>query len=427
MKEKMYIFDFFGVICSEVAPHWLRQYFPDARATVIKRELIGKADTGKITQEELFNELGRLASISPSRVLEEWLSYVSINEGVIELLTELSHHSRIALLTNAPAPFVRKIIRENNLDHFFEKIMVSSEEKIAKPSLEIYHRLLNTLQVEPSEAIIIDDNPDNIKGAQSVGITTVLFTSVQQTRQALRNTDAGMSFPKNVTVNDLPIDLSYLTSTQKEYFSDLANRIKQNYVTSGLSRYVVSISGPSGSGKSVLSVILRELLQSEKDFAVYPIDLDAFHFSNSELRERGVFESKGRYDTYDTQQLISLLTQFNDNQSVAFPEYSRIDHEPHQDKFLVQPGKAILLLAGLWFQRNDSVWNEVRAQIDHTYSIVGPEDDFKQNTIDRHIRGGRTKDDADQFYNTSDARNTAEIIKHSSPSDTIIPYYKYLD
>lgn len=70
--------------------------------------------------------------------------------------------------------------------HWFSGIVVSGVEKVIKPQREIFEILLNRYAVEPSRAVFIDDNADNVKGAQALGIHGVHFTSPKQLKQDLR-------------------------------------------------------------------------------------------------------------------------------------------------------------------------------------------------------------------------------------------------
>ena len=47
MPYKAIVFDFFGVICSEVAPQWLLHHLEtEEKARAIKTEIVGAADRG---------------------------------------------------------------------------------------------------------------------------------------------------------------------------------------------------------------------------------------------------------------------------------------------------------------------------------------------------------------------------------------------
>lgn len=185
MMYKAFVFDFFGVVCSEIAPFWFRKYLPEKAAVEVKDKLVGPADRGEISQAELFVRLGEFAGIPPSRVEEEWWTYVSINNEVIKMVKELKNDHKVALLTNAISDFFREILTRNNLDGLFDHIVVSSEERVAKPDSLIYMKVLERLSVPAEEVLMIDDNPANIQGAKDAGMDGVVFESAEQLREVL--------------------------------------------------------------------------------------------------------------------------------------------------------------------------------------------------------------------------------------------------
>ena len=68
---------------------------------------------------------------------------------------------------------------------WFEGIVVSGHEKTIKPLREIYEILLNRYSIEPSGALFIDDNRDNVSGAHAAGMQAVHFSSPSDLRNDL--------------------------------------------------------------------------------------------------------------------------------------------------------------------------------------------------------------------------------------------------
>lgn len=184
-KPDVLVFDFFGVICSEVAPFWLARYFSPDDAIAIKRDLVGLADAGEVSQEELFTRLGDLSGQNALNVAEQWMQLVSISESMLSLLDEYRQIYRVALLTNSPSPFVRQILEIWDLRRRFQSIVVSSEVALAKPDPRIYLLMLERLQVTPAQCLMIDDNLRNINGAKAVGMKGHLFLDEAELRNAL--------------------------------------------------------------------------------------------------------------------------------------------------------------------------------------------------------------------------------------------------
>jgi HAD superfamily hydrolase (TIGR01509 family) len=186
MRFQALIFDFFGVICSEVAPFWLARHFSASDAIQIKSELVHSADLGLVTQAEMFAGLSLLTGVPPEQIEKEWLLLARIDDRVVSVIKEIQPYFHLALLTNSPSPFVRLLLERNDLARFFEIIVVSSEELCAKPDTAIYTRVLDRLQVAPIFAVMIDDNPLNIEGAAKLGMGTWLFTSSETLQSEIR-------------------------------------------------------------------------------------------------------------------------------------------------------------------------------------------------------------------------------------------------
>ena len=55
-----------------------------------------------------------------------------------------------------------------------------------KPEERIYRIALQQLDVNPQEAIFIDDRQENIEGANNLGIHTILFETPQQLNEELK-------------------------------------------------------------------------------------------------------------------------------------------------------------------------------------------------------------------------------------------------
>ncbi len=103
---------------------------------------------------------------------------------IFRQLKESGKYKTYALTNWQAGLFDIALVRYNFL-HWFDGRVVSGEEKIRKPSVEFYQRLLDRYSVNPSEAIFIDDNLRNIKAAEAMGIRSIHFQSPQQLQNAL--------------------------------------------------------------------------------------------------------------------------------------------------------------------------------------------------------------------------------------------------
>lgn len=185
MNHKALVFDFFGVVCSEVSTFWLQNHFP-GHAAELRAELVLPADRGATSQDALMQELGTRSGVSPAQVLRDWVGRSQLNEELLEFIRELKGSYKLGLLSNATAPFFHTVAKPIEDEGIFEHIVISSEVGYAKPDPQMYHLMLEKLGVRPEEALMIDDNKVNIEGAARIGMPGIVFTSVAELRRALR-------------------------------------------------------------------------------------------------------------------------------------------------------------------------------------------------------------------------------------------------
>lgn len=177
------IFDFFGVISCEVAPFILPKYLPADKAVEIKKTLVHQADLGAVSQTEMFDRLGQMAGVPGAQLEAEFEAAVSIDEGVVALIEQLRKTHRVGLLTNAVVPYVREIFAKYDLERLFEVILVSSEEHLAKPDPAFFQMMLDRMGVAAGDAVMIDDNKDNIAAAAGLGMHGILYVSLEQLKR----------------------------------------------------------------------------------------------------------------------------------------------------------------------------------------------------------------------------------------------------
>ena len=107
----------------------------------------------------------------------------------VEIFRQLkaSGKYKIYALTNWQAGLFDIALVRYNFLHWFDGRVVSGEEKIRKPFPEFYQRLLDRYNVNPAEALFIDDSLRNIKAAEGMGIKSVHFNSPKQLKIDLIN------------------------------------------------------------------------------------------------------------------------------------------------------------------------------------------------------------------------------------------------
>ena len=187
MAKNTLIFDFFGVISTEVSPRWFSKRFTDGEAKRLKEDYMSMADVGRVSEEELFNYLAALSGEPADDIYREFMSYVEINRELVDIILKLKEKYKIVLLSNALASWLHKILSANDLYRIFDHIVISGEERIAKPSPDIYRIALLRAGIDSDEAVFIDDNYRNTRAAEAEGICGIVYENNERLLSELQD------------------------------------------------------------------------------------------------------------------------------------------------------------------------------------------------------------------------------------------------
>ncbi len=183
--KKVILFDFFGVISCEIAPFWLRKFYGEDELAEVKLGFTDPADSGEISERELFCNISRATGVAPEDIREQWLGMVRINGELVEYIKGLRKGHRVYLLSNATSEFLHGILKDNGLYELFDGLFISSEVHLIKPHREFFDAALERFKIAAEDAVMIDDNPRNIAGAKEAGIQGIVYTDNEALFKAL--------------------------------------------------------------------------------------------------------------------------------------------------------------------------------------------------------------------------------------------------
>jgi putative hydrolase of the HAD superfamily len=139
-------------------------------------------DLGSLSVEESFTRLLRASGIEPRPDLVASLvemdtdliaAHARLYDDTIPFFTELrARDIRSALVSNC-SQHTRKLLNDLGVAPLADAVILSCEVGAVKPSPEIYLRALSDLEVAPSEAVMVDDQPSYCAGAQAAGVKAV--------------------------------------------------------------------------------------------------------------------------------------------------------------------------------------------------------------------------------------------------------------
>ena len=152
-------------------------------AAIWKSGFEDAADAGKFSAEEYLKGFGERVGAPVSRAT--WIAArraaMHPDRDVLELAKRLKQHTAIAVLTNNGF-LVKDTFCElfPELPPLFgERLHVAAEFGAKKPDPEVYRRLVARHGIAPQTAMMIDDKPENVEGAETAGLAGHRFAGIE--------------------------------------------------------------------------------------------------------------------------------------------------------------------------------------------------------------------------------------------------------
>jgi len=218
-------------------------------------------------------------------------------------------------------------------------------------------------------------------------------------------------------------------------------------------RVLAGLVGVPGSGKSTYAAamtLLADRLLGEGVFAA--VGIDGWHLPNAVLDRRTTSDAagqtiplrqrKGGPESFDVPALIDALTRLEaDAGPVNLPAYDRRLHEPVPDRVLISPRTRIVLVEGNYLlgiaageprQRREPpalqegcpaetpTWNTIAAMLSPRFLLTCDPAIARLRVIERHVRGGCSRQEAERKYEHNDGLNAETVLRHADRADWII-------
>jgi len=192
-KIESIIFDWGGVLIGDPRPGLL-QYCSEAFGvpledyTPVHDLFLDEFHKGKISEERFWKQIScKLGKPMPSarpQWYEAFRSAYVPKQQMFQLVSSLHDKDyKTALLSNTELPAV-EFFHEQDYN-MFDVLVFSCVEGVMKPQRKIYEITLERLGSRAEQAIFIDDRQDYIRGAEDIGLNTILFKSINRVKDDL--------------------------------------------------------------------------------------------------------------------------------------------------------------------------------------------------------------------------------------------------
>lgn len=163
---------------------------PEAKRVFLKSpEMNDLYKTGRMSDEEYWNWAAAewKLEVTPKKLIDLLIGSYDVDERVVTFVQSVRKNGYKTLIcsNNFPAR-VNGLQTEFRFLNNFDAAVFSNDVGATKPSPLIFEELVRRAGV-PAEAIAFaDDNPDNLAGAKSAGISTFLYEGFDKFTQHLK-------------------------------------------------------------------------------------------------------------------------------------------------------------------------------------------------------------------------------------------------
>lgn len=111
---------------------------------------------------------------------EDWCCHLSMRDGMLEYLRGLRKSARVLFLSNTNLLHWNKLLQLSSFELASYEAFLSFDMGLAKPSKEIFEKMLAEANIDSKGALFIDDRQENVDQARLCGLDAVLYESQQR-------------------------------------------------------------------------------------------------------------------------------------------------------------------------------------------------------------------------------------------------------
>lgn len=190
---KSIVFDWGGVLIDRPTPGLLKyfsKYFnvSEEKFNNAHKTYAASFQKGTLLEdnywEKMCTDLSKNKPVEKSLWKKAFRSVYQEKTDVFNIATVLKKNGYMTgFLSNTETPAMSFFYEQKY--NMFDVLVFSCKEGFRKPEKEIYEITLRRLNTKPEETLFLDDRIENIRGAESLGIQTILFKDSEHLREKL--------------------------------------------------------------------------------------------------------------------------------------------------------------------------------------------------------------------------------------------------
>jgi pantothenate kinase len=195
-------------------------------------------------------------------------------------------------------------------------------------------------------------------------------------------------------------------------------------------RFLVGIAGPPAGGKSVFAAVLSRAVEAlDAPFDTAIVGQDGYHYPNAYLAAHPAPDGMGQASlklwkgapfTFDAARLARDLARLRDpTAAVSLPAYDRGLHDPVEGAVQIRPEHRLVLVEGNYLLYREGAWVGIPDHFGLRVFLDVPWNACRGHAIARHMRGGRTREDAERHADRSDRANYTIVAATRGEADIV--------
>lgn len=169
------------------------QYIQNFISKVIRNKIWFNLDRGIISLENAKEEFIRKYPEDNSFIItffEHWMEMLTPIQENVKILCDLKANGyNIYILSNFIEETFEIIEKKYKFFSLFDGKIISGQEKVIKPEIEIYQKLIDKYNLMPEESVFIDDIRSFLSRARKLNMKTILYMPNTDLRSELRQLD----------------------------------------------------------------------------------------------------------------------------------------------------------------------------------------------------------------------------------------------
>lgn len=181
-------------------------------------------------------------------------------------------------------------------------------------------------------------------------------------------------------------------------------------------RKLVALAGPPAAGKSTVSRMLCDRLNTERRSAVV-LPMDGFHLDNRLLEALGILDRKGSPDSFDAAGFCNAIARVAAGEEMVYPVFDRSRDIAIAGAEVLSAETEFVLVEGNYLLLDTPPWSDLARYWDFAIWIDAPAETLRQRLVQRWLNEGMPGPQAEARVAANDLPNAELILARRAPCD----------